>query len=338
MVSRRVSEATAKLDLTYVEANRLSSWLTTSGVHPLALISFGHQISFPIPCPTIMLDLPQLEGSPLLEVWTSDQPVETRVREDCSLAMSGDILAGTFTVHETPGTRLDVPAELAYRQLLQRTRELGFPYLWRAWNFFPGINSHSTGLERYQQFCVGRHHALAEMLVDFPVSLPAGTAVGTQSGPLQVYFLAGAHPAAHLGNPRQVNAYEYPKHYGPCSPSFARATLCRFDSGARLFIAGTASVVGHTSRHAGRPAEQTRETLNNLRTLLEHADAFQGSTRTDSIRHGAFKVYVRNPAHLCSIRQTIEDSFLASSRLLFLQGDLCREDLLVEIEGLVTSD
>jgi chorismate lyase/3-hydroxybenzoate synthase len=51
-----------------------------------------------------------------------------------------------------------------------------------------------------------------------------------------------------------------------------------------------------------------------------------------------YKVYVRNPDQLLSIRQTLHDPLLNSSPILLLQGDLCRQELLVEIEGLVTSD
>jgi chorismate lyase/3-hydroxybenzoate synthase len=134
-----------------------------------------------------------------------------------------------------------------------------------------------------------------------------------------------------------MNAYEYPRDYGPRSPSFARATFCSSESGPQLFIAGTASVVGHTSRHVGCPKEQTQEIVHNLRTLIEHAGNME--PRGIGTSHRAiYKVYVRNPDQLLSIRQTLRDPLLNSSPTLLLQGDLCRQELLVEIEGLVTSD
>jgi chorismate lyase/3-hydroxybenzoate synthase len=331
------SEATVRPRLTYVETTKLTAWLATSGTHPLAIISFGQAIPHTSSCPTIRLDLLQLEGHPLLEVWTSDQPVTTLQKNECSLAMSGDVMAGTISLDEKEGATLDAATELAYRQLLHHTRELGFPYLWRVWNFFPDINEEEAGLERYRRFCVGRHQAVEANLQNFPSALPAGTAVGTRSGPLQIYFLAGARPASHLGNPRQMNAYEYPRDYGPRSPSFARATFCSSESGPQLFIAGTASVVGHTSRHVGCPKEQTQEIVHNLRTLIEHAGSME--PRGIGTSHRAiYKVYVRNPDQLLSIRQTLHDPLLNSSPILLLQGDLCRQELLVEIEGLVTSD
>ena len=124
------SEATAPPRLTYVETTKLPAWLAASGTHPLAIISFGQAVPCAISCPTIRLDLPQLEGHPLLEVWTSDQPVTTLQKNECFLAMSGDVLAGAISLDEKAGATLDVTTELAYQQLLHHTRELGFPYLW----------------------------------------------------------------------------------------------------------------------------------------------------------------------------------------------------------------
>lgn len=325
-------------NLDYVEAAKLDAWLRTSGVHPLAIVSFGQSVHSPLSCPTMTLDLPQLNEPPMLEVWNSDHPVETRLIEHGSLAMSGDVLAGCLSFEEQPGTALDVTAELAYRQLLRLLRDFEVPYLWRLWNFFPGINDHTHGLERYRQFCVGRHQALVEGLPDFPSALPAGTAVGTRSGPLQIYFLAGAQPTTQLGNPRQLNAYEYPQDYGPRSPSFARATLCRSDSGSQLFIAGTASVVGHASRHLGRPTEQTEETIRNLRSLIDYAEGLLEPNDLGAPPRSMFKIYVRHPEHLAAIRQALHDPLLTSSQMLFLKGDLCRQEFLVEIEGLIALD
>jgi chorismate lyase/3-hydroxybenzoate synthase len=307
-------------------------------VHPLAIISFGHALPRTFSCPVIALDLPQIDGPPLVEVWTSDQRVQTQEVAGCSVAMNGDFLVGSISLNEKPAVSLDVTTYAAYREMVSQLRDLGYPYLWRAWNYFPCINADQEGLERYRRFCVGRHLALTETLSDYPFSLPAGTAVGTRSGPLQVVFLAGTQPATHLGNPRQLNAYEYPRNYGPCSPSFARATFARSESGCLLFLAGTASIVGHMSRHVGLPDEQTRETIRNVRAVLTHAKHVAGLDFTNARHRAVFKVYVRDYGSLPEIRRVIEKSLLTGDQILFLQGDLCRKELLVEIEGLILSE
>lgn len=335
---QRVLDPTSQVKIAYVEQADLSRWLATSGTSPLAVVSFGSRLPMSLSCPVVHLDLPLLEHPSRCEVWSADHPVRLYRDGELSAAVSGDLLFGSITVEENPAVGLDQTTERAYRQLLRLLHESGFPYLWRIWNCFPRINEEENGLERYQLFCMGRHQALVEALPGFPGSLPAGTAVGTQGGPVNIYFLAGAHPGTHLGNPRQINAYEYPETYGPRSPSFARATLCRSESATQLFISGTASVVGHQSRHEGMADLQALETVNNLRALIDRAQDVIPSLELGTTFQSLFKVYVRNPKHLDMVRRVFHAPFLLSSQLLYLQGDLCRKELLVEIEGLVTTD
>jgi chorismate lyase / 3-hydroxybenzoate synthase len=337
--AQRVLDPASQFKVAYVEPAGLARWLDRSGTFPLGVVAFGAApLPVALPCPVIEVALPLLDGPGRCEVWSSDHPVRFRQDGDISIAVGGDLLFGSMTAQQNAGDRLDHTTEKAYRRLLRLLRESGFPYLWRIWNYFPRINEEEQGLERYRLFCMGRHEALVDQLPGFPESLPAGTAVGTQDGPLQIYFLAGAHPATHLGNPRQINAYDYPKVYGPRSPSFARATLCRSDSATHLFISGTASVVGHQSRHVGLADLQALETVKNLRALIDRAQAATPSLEPEAKLQSVFKVYVRSAKHLETVRAVLQVPFLSSGHLVYLQGDLCRKELLVEIEGLMTTD
>lgn len=327
-----------RLDTQYFYPAELPFALAKSGMHPMAVMSFGHTIPEPVPCPAIRLDLPQIDGASLVEVWTADKPVTMCETAGCSMAMTDDVLIGSIRLDEQSGVSLDATTYAGYRDLLQQLRLLGYPHLWRVWNYFPRINDDQDGLERYRRFCVGRHQALTESMADFPTALPAATAVGTRSGPLQIVFLASVHPATHLGNPRQLNAYEYPQDYGPRSPSFARATVTRATHDTRLYISGTASIVGHLSRHAGLPIEQTRETVLNLRAIFNQAKHVTGVDFTKTQRQAMYKVYVRKPDSLPDIRRALQDSPLSAHHLVFLEGDLCRRELLMEIEGLIISE
>ena len=162
--------------------------------------------------------MPQFNGPPLAEVWTSTLPVTYHQAEGIHCAMNDEVLFGALQLEESPGMLLDTVTYTAYRRLLVQARALGYPHLLRVWNYFPHINRESDGLERYQRFCAGRHQALAEGLWDFPRTLPAGTAVGTMSGPLKIHFLAARQPGTHVENPRQVSAYEYPRDLWSAQP------------------------------------------------------------------------------------------------------------------------
>ena len=155
--------------------------------------------------------------------------------------------------------------------------------------------------------------------------MPAASALGSPAGPLALYFLAGRAAPECLENPRQVSAYHYPGQYGACPPSFSRATLVRH-RGATLFISGTSSIRGHRTVHEGDPAAQTRETLTNIATLLEQ-------TRGFTLEDLAYKIYVRRPADLPLIRRELDATLGARARRVYLQADVCRSDLAVEIEA-----
>jgi chorismate lyase / 3-hydroxybenzoate synthase len=322
----------------YVETASLETLLKASPSNFLGIVRYDRSSGEPgglCGCPVVCLDLPQFNGPPLAEVWTSTLSVTYHETEGLHCAMNEEVLFGALQLEESPGTLLDIVTYTAYRRLLVQARALGYPHLLRVWNYFPHINRESDGLERYQRFCAGRHQALAECLSDFPRTLPAGTAVGTMSGPLTIHFLAARQPGTHVENPRQVSAYEYPRVYGPRSPSFARATLRPSISGSHLLIAGTASVVGYVSRHLGEPHKQTLEIIHNLNALITHTEQLHGVTRGEWYGQALFKVYIRHPEHFTTINDILKAQLPSHTQVLYLQGEMCRSELLLEIEGIL---
>jgi len=322
----------------YVETARLETLLKASPSNFLGIVRYDRSPGEPRSlgaCPVVCLDLPQFNGPPLAEVWTSTLSVTYHQAEGIHCAMNDEMLFGALQLEESPGTLLDIVTYTAYRRLLVQARALGYPHLLRVWNYFPHINLESGGLERYQRFCAGRHQALAEGLSDFPRTLPAGTAVGTMSGPLKIHFLAARQPGTHVENPRQVSAYEYPRVYGPRSPSFARATLQPSISGSHLLIAGTASVVGYVSEHIGEPHKQTLEIIHNLNALITHTEQLYGVTRGQWYGQALFKIYIRHPEHFATVSDILKEQLPSHTQVLYLQGEMCRSELLLEIEGIL---
>jgi enamine deaminase RidA (YjgF/YER057c/UK114 family) len=151
-----------------------------------------------------------------------------------------------------------------------------------------------------------------------------------------VRFLAGTVPPEPVENPRQVSAYRYPSAYGPRAPTFSRAALVPLcERRTALLISGTASIVGHASLHAGDVVAQAHETLANLRAVI--AAAHQRSPARFALADMDCTIYVRHPADLPRIRAVFDAAVGPASRAartaVALQGDICRSDLLVEIEA-----
>ena len=329
------------LRIAYVETARLEALLKASPSNVLGIVRHDRSSREPNSVgayPVVCLDLPQFNGPPLAEVWTSTLSVTYHQAEGIHCAMNDEVLFGSLQLEESPGTLLEILTYTAYRRLLTRARVLGYPHLLRVWNYFPHINHESDGLERYQRFCAGRHQALAENLSGFPGTLPAGTAVGTMSGPLKIHFLAAKQPGTHVENPRQVRAYEYPPVYGPRSPSFARATLQPSISGSQLLISGTASVVGHVSAHIGDPSKQTLEIIHNLTALIAQTEQLHGIARGQWCGQALFKIYIRYPEHFATVRDILKEQLPSHTQVLYLQGEMCRSELLLEIEGILSQE
>jgi len=80
---------------------------------------------------------------------------------------------------------------------------------------------------------------------------------------------------------------------------------------------------------------QLRETLVNLRTVVAEANA--RTTARFELADTDCVVYVRHAEHAPLILRELESALGADSRALreavFLEADICRSDLLVEIEA-----
>ncbi len=211
-------------------------------------------------------------------------------------------------------------AREAYVRMIRETRESGYPYFLRIWNYLGGINELDEGRERYQLFCAGRHDAFVEAGYHHDVDLPAASAVGVPGRGFVAYYLAAREPGLQVENPRQVAAYDYPARYGPKSPSFSRATVWN----GTVFVSGTSSVVGHLTVHAGDVDTQLEETLRNI-------DAVLAQTGRSLANVVSAKTYVRRAADYELIARKLESVFAAN---LYLEADICRADLLLEIEAI----
>lgn len=293
---------------------------------PAAVATDGH--------PLIGIDMP-LCGPALIEVWTSAEPVA--VGRDGSIAYThnSEVLFGYVADPVVPGSALfeDV-VRRRYREILAFVEARGYPYLLRVWNYFPDINREYEGLENYRRFSRGRYQAFEEHFGAFTHRLPAASAVGTCRGDLHVYFIASRTPGTYRENPRQVSAYHYPPQYGPRSPSFARATFKRWEGAEVLFISGTASIVGHESCHHGDVMAQLEESLRNVSALIETTGRDESAGLHGLAEVTALKVYLRDPQSCPVVSARLERALGRAVPTLYLQAELCRQDLLVEVEGL----
>lgn len=258
------------------------------------------------------------------EVWEVDAPVTSGRQGDLQWSRGGGWLFAAVECHESAHGGAEGAAAHAYGLLSGFVSQADERHVQRIWNYLGAINDGAGDEERYKHFCTGRILGMGE---SFPQGFPAATAIGHHADPglLQVYLLATDRPGTRVENPRQVSAWRYPRQYGRTPPSFARATL--LPACDVLAISGTAAVVGHASAHAGDLDAQLTETLRNLDTLLETSGLPAG------FDHAApLKAYVRHPHDADRVR-AFAAKHLPDAPLILVHGDICRAELLVEIDG-----
>jgi chorismate lyase/3-hydroxybenzoate synthase len=271
------------------------------------------------------------------EVWLSDDPCTEGQTEGIRWRRAGDVLFGLIERAESEvepaagQTALQAISEQAYASIFRLLDAQALPHLWRVWNYLADITGESAGMERYRQFNLGRALAFEQGARSVEGRVPAACAIGVAAGPLSIAFLAGATPLVSIENPRQVSAFHYPTEYGPRAPIFSRAALAHPPGQELLFVSGTASIVGHRSLHDGQVLAQTREAMDNVAAVVAEA--------TSHSHHGGFslnalsyRVYVRHATDLPAVQSVMADR-VGAAPVVYVQADICRRELLVEVEA-----
>lgn len=263
-------------------------------------------------------------GGMRYELWHGSGSVTHRSAHGARIAEDGRVLVASWQFDEAAYGGIEAAAEYAYRGIGALLADSGYPHPVKVWHYFGAINEGAGDAERYRRFCVGRARGIPAQL-----PLPAATAIGVQAEPdtLTVILIAAKEPGQRLENPRQVPAYEYPRDYGPASPSFARAMAMPW---GQLFVSGTAAIIGHESCHPENAGAQLRELALNLDALVARAESRSGHRLTPTV----LKIFLRRAEDYATIDALSAQLFPADCSRIIVLADICRAELQVEVEAL----
>jgi Putative translation initiation inhibitor, yjgF family len=206
----------------------------------------------------------------------------------------------------------------------------------RFWNHIPGLHDRvGPGLDRYMAFNAGRFAAMQEWFggVDqVRRCVATASGIGHSGDDLFIHCLASVSAGTPVENPRQIPSYLYSRRFGPTPPCFARATIAELRGERLLLVAGTASIRGEESVHIGDLGAQLHETLINLRAVIARAGVDEAAA-LDRLRE--VRVYHPRPVDREFLEGACARAFRGAAEIEVQRADLCRSELLVEIEGTV---
>lgn len=216
----------------------------------------------------------------------------------------------------------------------------------RQWNYIGNILAVRNGLQHYQVFNEVRSEYYSRYRT--VTGYPAATGIGLKSESVSIDICAVDPDASvmikGLSNPNQVNAYEYNqkvlkgvKDQGKEKkqpPQFERALLMAVRGRSVLYISGTASIIGQATIGKNNVKEQTGVTLENIKKLIDNELISQALSFTPefSPRLRLLRIYIRHQEDFSVVRSICRERF-PDVTLICIEADVCRDDLLVEIEA-----
>lgn len=228
----------------------------------------------------------------------------------------------------------------------------GFDQVVRTWFYLGDITRPDAGSQRYKEFNRARsdfykpirfHCSPSQPSIPQGI-YPASTGIGAHGSRLTAGCLAlntktpGAFFVA-LENPQQTPAYAYHPRYSPQSPKFSRAVALISANHTTTWLSGTASVVHSVSRHPGDIHKQTEQTIENIEKLISAENfGFHGVNRAGAQLNDLAKirVYLKRPEDFAACKAICDRRF-GSVPAIYAVADVCRPELLLEIEGVAFS-
>lgn len=279
-----------------------------------------------------------------------------RISENLVIAEHSGV-AWVHCAHMTPTTDSPLVYDRtlsAFQRMAATLRRAGVSYerVIRTWLYLGDIVGQEGNTQRYIEMNRARsdyyqniRFSPARIPAGFnPTIYPASTGIGAQGQDIVMSCIALDTSredivAMPLENPLQRSAFDYSPCYGLKSPKFCRAMALSCGRFATIFISGTASITNEETQFIGDVVGQTHQTLDNIEALIsEYNLARHGMPGLGTTLEGiAFaRVYVKNKEDYPVVREVCEKR-LGEIPTVYAVADVCRPELLVEIEGIAFS-
>lgn len=352
-----------KIDLTniikqsvFIEANNMNDYYEKTDLFQLTINKFYKSVT---PTTSFIAEAPADEKKVSLEVYFVDKSsneivITHKSVDDISYTVINnpyhkEIYAAGLTTKYLNNIFEQAKGSFTQMQKILDNEKLSYSDVVRQWNFIDKIadkTEYDPDRQNYQIFNDVR--SLFYGTSNFVNGYPSATGIGTFTGGVTIDFIAvssSGHLSIHpLNNPEQIDAYKYSDNVlvgkgidettRKTTPKFERGKLLKAKDYTRIYISGTAAVVGETTAHIDDVENQTLTTIENINKLLspENLLKFGVHNKSKKLSFSYLRTYIKYPSDVESVKDLCEQHF-SSDNFQYLVSDICRDDLLVEIEG-----
>jgi enamine deaminase RidA (YjgF/YER057c/UK114 family) len=112
--------------------------------------------------------------------------------------------------------------------------------------------------------------------------------------------------------------------------------LIETSRGACCFVSGTAAIRGEESMDASSARLQTVKTIENIEYLVSKENLVRFGCKPYELKYAKLLVYIKHKEDYDEVRRVVEEKF-PQLPVIYTIADVCRSELLVEIEGILIS-
>ncbi len=245
--------------------------------------------------------------------------------------------------------KINIDSSLCFQSIHKAlvSRKLEFGDVVRQWNFIGGIldeqNQDNNLVQTYQEFNDVR--SLYYKKGYFKHGYPSATGIGMDiPGIILQTISVSESPKIKIipiNNPLQKPAHKYSDkelvgisdERTKTTPKFERAKAVLSNNGFWLFVSGTAAIEGETNLDNNDVEAQAKFTFDLIKELVSNKNLLVHGIdlQNKNLVPQTFRAYIKHESDYKIVRNACNDFFGNIPGLIF-KADICRQDLLLEIE------
>ena len=211
----------------------------------------------------------------------------------------------------------------------------------RQWNYIGNITSVTNEIQHYQAFNDSRSRFYSQVV--WSNGYPAATGISMSIDIVLVSVVAISEKSelqvVSIDNSLQKPAHKYSNSVLVGSdlkttPKFERAKIILKNQTGLCYISGTAAIRGEQSLNELDATLQTKQTVENILYLLSQKNLeFNKFKYKLEFMIESIRVYIKNASDFEAIKMEVERVW-KDKPVIFTFASICRDELLVEIEGI----